>query len=503
MPFADWAVCFAYLAGAMTLGLVVGRRLKTGGDYFLAGRSMGWLPVGLSVMVTLFSAVNYTAFPNEVAGYGLYVLLVLPAFLFVWPPVTRVFIPFFHGMRLLSAYEYLERRFDARTRRLASALFIGWRLLWMATALFATCRVLSFLTGLPYGALVLLAGVVTVIYTTAGGMKAVMWTDVAQFVVLFGGIVAAVAVAAAREPGGLEGLVRSSAQAGLFRPFHPFEAGLFSLSPGARISLWSALIGSLVAFLARYGADQMTVQRYFAARSLADARRGFGLNIVAALSTMLLLAVMGLAVFAHGAALGATAKGWPAMKLFASFVSSLPLGMAGLIVAGLMAATMSSLDSGMNSCAAAFAADLAPLFGAKAALEDDSNAARRGRRLTLVFGALSIGLTFGVGALQKTVFELANVVVNAFGSPLLGLFLAAMFSRRVNAAGALAGGAVGAAWSLASVVLVRGLSLHYYAVVNLAVTMLVCWGASMAWGGRPSAGQLAWTWTGRRGGRGG
>ena len=501
MTFFDWAICAAYLAGAMTLGVLVGRRLKTGADYYLAGRSMGWLPAGLSVMVTLFSAVNYTAFPNEVAGHGCYVLLVLPAFLFVWPPVARVFIPFFHDMRLLSAYEYLERRFDARTRRLASALFIGWRLLWMATALYATCRALSFLTGLPYGALLLLAGVITVAYTTAGGMKAVMWTDVAQFAVLFGGIVAAVAVAAARAQGGVAGLFSSAAHDGLFRPFHPFDVNLFSLNPTTRISLWSAWIGATVAFLARYGADQATVQRYFAARSLAHARRGFGLNILAALATMSLLAVMGLAVHAHGVSLGGAAKGWPAMKLFASYVSSLPLGMAGLIVAGLMAATMSSLDSGMNSCAAAFAADLAPLFGVKAAVEDDPAAARRGRRITLVFGAMSIGLAFGVAALRQSVFELANVVVNAFGSPLLGLFLAAMLSRRVNADGALAGGAVGAAWSLASVVLVPRMSLHYYAVVNLVVTMLVCWGASMAFGGRPLAGQLAWTWAGRRGGK--
>ncbi|HRU04613.1 MAG TPA: sodium/solute symporter [Candidatus Brocadiia bacterium] len=501
MTLADWTICAAYLAGAMTLGVVVSRRLKTGGDYFLAGRSMGWLPVGLSVMVTLFSAVNYTAFPNEVAGHGCYVLLVLPAFLFVWPPVARVFIPFFHDMRLLSAYEYLERRFDVRARRLASALFIGWRLLWMATALYATCRALSFLTGMPYWALLLLAGVVTVAYTTTGGMKAVMWTDVAQFAVLFGGIVAAVAVAVARAQGGLGGLLSASAQAGLFRPFHPFDASMFSLNPSMRISLWSAWIGASVAFLARYGADQVTVQRYFAARSLAHARRGFGLNILAALATMSLLAVMGLAVHAHGASAGAAAKGWPAMKLFASFVSSLPWGMAGLIVAGLMAATMSSLDSGMNSCAAAFASDLAPIFGAKPALEDDASAARRGRWTTLVFGALAIGLAFGVAALRQTVFELANVVVNAFGSPLLGLFLAAMFSRRVNAAGALAGGAIGAAWSLASVLLAPKMSLHYYAVLNLAVTMVVCWGASLGWGGRPSAGQLAWTWKGRRGGR--
>ena len=132
MNTADYAVLIIYLAGILALGLRFRMRGGTDGDFFLAGRRMGWFPIGLSVMVTVFSAINYVVLPNEVFGYGLYVIVAFPVFLLAAWPITKIWMPFFHSMELTSAYEYLERRFDGRVRSLASGIFILWRLFWMA-----------------------------------------------------------------------------------------------------------------------------------------------------------------------------------------------------------------------------------------------------------------------------------------------------------------------------------------------------------------------------------
>jgi len=188
MGFLDYAILTVYLLAVLGIGLYFRVTEGSHTDFFLAGRSMGWFPIGLSVMVTVFSAINYVALPNEVFGYGLYVTVALPVFFVAAWPITRIWMPFFHAMRLTSAYEYLERRFDGRVRCLASGLFILWRLFWMATALYASGQILAVLTGLSTAAVILTCGLAATVYTAVGGMRAVMWTDVAQFCVLFGGI---------------------------------------------------------------------------------------------------------------------------------------------------------------------------------------------------------------------------------------------------------------------------------------------------------------------------
>ena len=179
----DYIIICLYLAGVLTVGAVFRKNQRRPDDFFLAGRSMHWFPIGLSIMVTAFSAINYTAFSGEVFSHGLYVALSLPVFIFVAFPVIRVVMPFYHRLGVRSAYEYLEKRFDVRVRSLASGLFILWRVLWMATALYVPSKVLALLTGVNVPVLILLSGAVVTAYTAVGGMKAVMRTDVFQFFV--------------------------------------------------------------------------------------------------------------------------------------------------------------------------------------------------------------------------------------------------------------------------------------------------------------------------------
>ncbi|MFH1569358.1 MAG: sodium/solute symporter [Gemmatimonadota bacterium] len=488
MGALDYAVFAAYLAVVLGVGAHCARHQRGAADYYLAGRSMGWLPIGLSVMVTAFSGINYAAFAGEVSSQGLYVLLSVPLFAAVAVPVIRIIIPFYHALQVANAYQYLERRFGPEVRRLAGGLFLLWRLTWIALVLYVPARMLATVTGLDADTLILLAGAVATLYTLAGGMRAVMWTDVAQFAVLAGGLVLGIAVTAAATPGGLSGVVELAAAQGLTRPFYPFDAQILSPDPRLRISLWSAWIGTGVAFLGRYGADQAVVQRYFTARSPDQARKGFHLNWIAATLALLALALLGLSVHAHAVRAGGGPVG-PPIAQFAAFVRDLPAGATGLLVAGLVAATMSSVDSGINSCAAVLSSELWP--GA-----DRRDGLGRSRLLSLAIGAVATLAALRAGSLG-TLFEVANRVINGLGSPLLALFLLGMFSRRANRRGVLVGGAAGAIASVWVSFAVTEIALHYNAVVNLLVTLVLGYGLSLLenrlWGPPPAA-ALAWTW---------
>jgi SSS family transporter len=493
----DWTILAAYVAGVFALGARFARRQGAQGEYYLAGRSMTWLPVGLSIMATAFSALNFVAFPSEVLANGLYVLLAVPAFAVVAWPILRGIMPFYHGMGLCSAYEYFERRFDVSVRCLASALFVLWRLAWMALTLFIAGRLLGGITGLALWQAVGLATAIALVYTGAGGMRAVMWTDVLQGGVILTGLLATLAVVSLTGEGGLWGVLEGARSSGLTRPFAPFDPAMFSPDPRIRITLPSALIGASVAFLARYGVDQVVVQRYFAARSLADARRGFVLNLVMAVFAIGCLAGVGLAaIHTVGAVeVGGTLRPF---AVFRQFVIGLPAPLTGLLVAGLLAAAMSSLDSGIHSCSAAIMTDFVDRFGL----------APRGRgerlawqiALTVALGVLAGAASLAV-PLLGTVFGVANRIVNALGSPLLALLVAGMFTS-ISARGALAGTAIGIMLSVASSLWVSPLSLHHYATVNLLGTLAAlaaCEGAARLLGARTTSGQLAWTWRARMG----
>ena len=491
----DIIIIVAYLAVIVAIGLTVSRRPGTDREFFLAGRSMHWLPIGLSITLTAFSGINYAAFSGEVFGHGLYVALSLPVFIIVAFPVIRVIMPFYHRQGLSSAYEYLEKRFDPRVRTLGSGLFILWRIFWMATALYVPAKILALLTGLDEYLVILVAGAVVTTYTAAGGIRTVIWTDVFQFVVLVGGLFVIIGLAAAAAPDGLVGILRTCAAGGRMQPFYPFDPVVFSPDPRIRITLWSAWIGTFVAFMSRYGVDQVVVQRYFTARSLRTAQVAFHLNYGASILALLSLAMLGFAMYAHAVHSGAPAvhPDQP-MAWFTLFIRSLPAGAVGLVVTGLMAATMSSIDSGINSCCTAFVTDFYSRFRKGGA----SGSIGINRLLSLLFGAIATVAAMNVSNLG-TVFEIANKIINGFGSPLLAIFLMGMFSKTAGSRGMLVGGMLGAAWSAWVSFSVTDIALHYYAVVNFMGTWVLCYGASLAdkhfFGGGPSAKQLRWTWT--------
>ncbi len=468
MALFDYIVLGIYLISVLGIGIFATRnREGSAEEYFTTNRSMGWFTVGLSVMVTAFSAVNYTGFSGEVFSHGLYVLLSLPVFVLVAIPVNKIIIPYFYNQKFTTAYEYLEKKFDRKVRLLAASLFILWRTFWGATILYIPTKILSLITGWEIWLIILIVGISVLIYATYGGIRAVMITDVMQFFVLFIGLIIGIFTVAQQFDGGLKEILSLGIENNLAKPFYPFDKTIFSFDPTIRITIWSCTIGTFVAFLARYSSDQMVVQRYLAAKSEKDATRGFTLNIFSIIISLLILTIFGYVIFSHAYLTGTIGKFNKPIIYFVNFIIDLPPGVSGLIIAGLMAATMSSIDSGANSCTRVWISDIyEPLTGKIVNLKNT-------RIFSVIFGLLIIFMSLFIGKLGS-IFEIANKIVNGFGSPLLALFIVGIYSKKLTNIGVFWGGIAGAIFSAIISLFVTNLALHYYAVVNLFGTLLLC-----------------------------
>ena len=201
----DVVIVVAYLAALAIVGAVFSRRQTSADAFLVAGRRMAWFPVGLSLMAALNSGIDYLMQPSATIQYGLALVLGVLSWLFIYPWVAAIAFPFFKRLDFYTVYEYLETRFDVRVRTLAAAIFIVWRLGWMATALYVPCLAIDAVTGgaIDLTMMIIVLGALVTIYTMLGGIQAVIWNDVMQFCVMFGGLGATVYIVAASVPGGV------------------------------------------------------------------------------------------------------------------------------------------------------------------------------------------------------------------------------------------------------------------------------------------------------------
>ena len=452
---SDVLIVVIYLAAVTVVGFFFRSSNHSEKDYFLAGRSVHWIPVGISVMVTAFSTLNFVAVTAEVFSFGLYVLLAVPMFFFVYFPVSRIFVPKYRELRVTSAYELLEHKFDRKVRVAASSMFIIWKMIWMSVSLYAAGAALSAVSGYSIYLVIVVAGVVSLLYTANGGIKAVIITDTLQFVVLFGGVIAVLAIAFSGFDYSLSEFFSRAVSTEVLRPFYPFDEKILSPSWDVRISIWSTILGVLVAFSARYGVDQVVVQRYFTARSKKDFGKSFMLNAFSAALVIVLIAVFGIFVKMN------SEPGMKPLQAVAVFLKTMPAGVSGMLVAGLMAAMMSSIDSGINSCATAFFTDI----------HRGDFSIKKARTISVVLGLIVIVAALPVGQLGS-IFVTVNKVVNGMGAPLLALFLFAFYIK-VSARAARLGFIAGIIASIIVIIFIKGISLHYYAVINFVVTSLL------------------------------
>jgi SSS family transporter len=435
----DFIVILAYLVGITTLGIWVGRRQKDAKDYFVADRAIPWWAVMFSIVASETSALTFISIPGLAYGGDLGFLQVATGYLLGRIVLAYTLLPRYYEGNLVTAYALLEKRFGLGTRRFTSIVFMVTRGMADAVRVFATAVPIALIIGplLPQQAVmpvaVLVLGTLTVIYTIRGGMRAVVWTEIVQAsVYLFGGICAAV-IAGNLVTGGWGAILDSASAAGKLRVVD-FYTGL-----DRPHTIFAGLIGGAFLSMASHGADQLIVQRLLSSRSLKDARVaviGSGVAVIVQFALFLILGI-GLWAFYKG-------QQFPDPDaIFPTFiVDHMPHGLIGLLLAAVLAATMSTHSGAINSLAAASTHDIyLPLTGKKA---DDPDTLRVGRIFALIWGIALTGgaLLFPQNSKTPVVVVALSIASFTYGA-LLGGFFLAIFWRRAIQRDAILGMAVG------------------------------------------------------------
>jgi len=426
----DIVVLVAYLVGVVVMGLWFSGRQKSARDYFLAGHAVPWWAICFSVVATETSALTFISVPATAYTSDFWFLQLACGYLLGRIGIAVVLLPRYFRGELTTAYQLLEHRFGLNARRYASGIFMITRAFADSVRIFAAAIPIALLTGLPYWQSILLAGLVTVLYTYYGGLKAVIWVDVVQMLLyIFGGLVT-LWMLIKLVPDGWSGIMSYAADAGRLRVVH-LEGGV-----GSDRWLFTGLIGGAFLSMASHGVDHMIVQRLLAASSLRAARLALvGSGILVILQFALFLLV-GAGLYAHYQARPFAVPD----EIFPRFIlEGLPPGISGLIVAGIMAAMMSTVASSLNSLASASTHDVyAPIAGR---VGDEDHLLKVGRRFTLIWAAILIGgaMLFQLVQQGTPVVVIALQIASFTYGGLLGAFLLGLVDARARQRDVLVG----------------------------------------------------------------
>ncbi len=457
----DLVVLVSYLVGVTAWGAWLGRDQKGGTDYFLGSRSLPWFAVMLSVVATETSTLTFLSVPGVSYAGSLVFLQLTFGYLAGRIVVSVLLLPRYYAGSLSTAYELLEARFGLGARRFTSAIFMVTRLLADSVRLFATAIPLAIITGWPYEASIAVIGVLTVVYTYFGGIKAVVWVDAVQMgLYLFGAVVAMVAIHFL-VPDGWSAVLETSAAAG------KLELLDFSFDRSVTYTFFAGLFGGGALTMASHGTDQLIVQRLLTCtdqRSAQKALIGSGATVIVQFLLFLMVG-LGLWAFYSGRRTFESTD-----EIFATFiVEQLPSGLTGLLIAGVFAAAMSSLSSSINSLASATAYDYwAPMVGAR---DDEERILRAGKMFTLVWAALLIGgaILFIPLSQGTSAVEVALGIASLVYGGLLGAFALGVFTERPGQGAAMIGVAVG----IGTVTLLRNeMAWPWYVLVGSIVTFV-------------------------------
>ncbi len=462
----DGIVVSAYLAAIVAMSFLFARRQRTGDDYFLAGRRLGGVPLAMSILGNQASAVSLVGAPAFVAlraGGGLRWLqyeLALPLAMLL---VIALLLPAIRSVPGSSIYVYAEQRFDRSTRRALAGAFLLSRGLSLGVILYASSLVVAQALAWPVDAALVAIGLFSVAYTSLGGIVADVWSDVIQLALLWGGtLVSAWYIVEHAGVGVLDAIPADRARV--------LVTDSFGVSGGDDFSLWPMLFGGIFLYLAYYGCDQSQAQRLLAARSEGEARRALVLNGVLRFPLVLTYCVFGLllaGLLEVDPAFAAAMEGKPPDALVPAFMMGyLPSGLRGLLLAAVLAAAMSSIDSALNSLAAVTLEDVLDRPSA-------TQSVWLSRGTSLLWGLFAVASGMAFARSGSHVLELINQVGSIFYGPVLGVFLLGVLTRSVRGWEALLGLAGGLAVNVLLAGLAPGMSWLWWNPVGFLATVSV------------------------------
>lgn len=472
----DKGVFAFYMLLLVGVGVYFTRQQKGLKSYLLADQNIHWIIVAVSVLAALFSGITYLAAPAETYQHDLGYVWVLVSFVIATPVTTLLFLPFFRNLNLHTAYEYVDRRFDHRVHKTVSLLYIIRICGHLGLAVYAPALAIQAVTGWPLWQSIVCTGLAATMYTALGGMKAIIWTDTLQFMILCGGIVVVLAWAVAEVPGGAPAVWQVATAHKKTEFLH------LSIDPRARMTLWAGLLGGACVNLIQMVTDQISVQRYLTAPSLRDAQRALWFKLWVTLPLLLGFCLTGTVLAAYYDTFPerqpVLAKTDQVLPYFV--VHQLPAPLPGLLIAAIFGATMAVASAGINALATTVL-----YFGKRprAAHETGRSGVRLARVLTACFGVLITLLALGLGHTGQSLIDSIFTIQGWFGGPSLGVFLLGSLSRRCNGTGALIGAVAG--FLVGGAIGFSG-PLFNYAITGLwvafgatAVTFLVGLGASL------------------------
>ena len=431
---ANWTVLALYLLGMLGMGIFFMRREKGADDFFKGGGRIPWWAAGISIYATMLSAITYMAIPAKAYATDWTYYPMLWMIPIVGFPVIWYYLPYFRKSKAASAYAILEERFNTATRLMASTLFCIFMVARMALVLYLPSLALTAVTGIDIYLCIILMGLVTIIYCTMGGVEAVIWGDVIQGCILVGGAIFAAIYLWAGTEGGFSGAWKLAVDNDKMR--------LFLWSWDYRhVTFWVAILGGGIANnLISYTSDQTVIQRYMTTKDEKSAGRSILTNGFMSVFISVAFYFIGTGLYTfyktHPQSLDITMQQGDA--IFPYFMmSQMPAGIAGLLIAAIFAATMSTISSNINSLSTAFSIDFIQRFRPHTS---DRALLRVARWTCIISGLVGLGLALMMATWNiASLLDYFNTILGLLTSGLGGLFVMAVFFPRIKGGAALTG----------------------------------------------------------------
>ena len=429
----NWTVLVLYLVAMLGMGVYFMRKENGADDFFKGGGRIPWWAAGISIYATMLSAITYMAIPAKAytTDWTYYPMLwMIPI---VGLPVIKYYLPYFRKLKVASAYEILEERFNPATRLMSSALFCIFMVARMALVMYLPSLALTAVTGIDIYLCIILMGLVTIIYCTMGGVEAVIWGDVVQGIILVGGAIFAAAYLMTNTAGGISSCIDIALDNDKLR--------LFDWSNGwSNATWWVVIIGGLANNLISYTSDQTVIQRYMTTKDEKSASQSIMVNGFMSVFISVAFYMIGTGLYTfyktHPAELDVTMSQSDAIFPF-FMMSQMPAGIAGLLIAAIFAATMSTISSNINSVSTAFSVDFVQRFRPSITSQQLLKTARWTCIISGLIG-LVVALMMATWNIQS-LLDYFNTILGLLTSGLGGLFFVAVFMPRVKGYAALTG----------------------------------------------------------------
>lgn len=471
IKLVDLVILVLYLAGITLFGALFRKGQKNLRDYFLGGRTAPWWAIACSIVATETSTLTIIGTPGIAYGGNLGFLQIVLGYLIARVILCIVLIPQYFQGEFYTAYQLLQKRFGTRMKSAASVVFLGTRALAEGVRISAIGKVVSVAFGTGERISILIVAILTLFYTFEGGMRAVIWTDVIQFVLYLTGSVVAFFLLLHRIPGGWHSVTQVAAASGGKLSIFDFS---FSLTKS--YTFWSGLLGGTFLTMASHGTDQTIVQRLLSARNERDSKTALLTSGVIIFLQFALFLVIGVMLFVYIRHAGGMLPTSDPDRIFPEFiVRDMPVGLSGLVLASIFAIAMSNASGSLNSLASSSMIDLGGARGGAGA-----HSLKRSRMMTLVWGTVLCAL--GLVRWGPVLVAGLTIASITYGG-LLGVFLLGTWNRRANENGALVGFVAGIGVMICVQLLNAPLAWTWYVLAGTIVTFGIGSAASAFWPG--------------------